>query len=320
MPVNPYIGLINGLYIFRQLTIPQITLLLLHAARLSSYSFAFLIYSFTHTHLYFVLSNMVALTSLLPVFVAFIAVATGQQCYGVDGFALDSTFMPCNPSAKHSGCCASTDLCLSNGLCMATTDVYIGMIFSRGCTDSTGQDVACPQLCPGQPTKFNGTMPVSEWQLQTCNVGQYCCRAANDQRSCCNNSTAPKVTATLDVTLQLPNSSAASKSEDVEAPAITSVLSQATSTPPADTCNTTKHHLAIAITIGGVLLGTIIAGLAAAMFWIYKEEKRQRKLKEHYESQFSQTNAYRKALQSSVGVTHGDDFMEDIKVKCSGPD
>jgi len=93
---------------------------------------------------------MVAPSSLLTVFVTFIAVAMAQKCYSVDGAALNSTFTPCNPGAKHSGCCASTDLCLSNGLCMATTDVYIGIIFSRGCTDSTGNDVACPQLCPGR--------------------------------------------------------------------------------------------------------------------------------------------------------------------------
>ncbi|CAA9964877.1 hypothetical protein PTMSG1_08236 [Pyrenophora teres f. maculata] len=263
---------------------------------------------------------MLARSSFLTVFVTFIAVATAQKCYAVDGSALNSTFTPCNPSAKHSGCCASTDLCLSNGLCMATTDVYIGMIFSRGCTDSTGTDVACPQLCPGQSTDFNGTTPVPEWQLQTCDVGKYCCRAANDQRSCCNNSTAPKVAAILGATLQLPDSPAASETEDMVVAAVASAPSQATTSPPTQACKATEHRLKVATIIGGVLLGTIIAVLTAATLWIYKEEKRQRKLKEHYESQFSQTNAYRKALASSAASTHGNDFMEDIKVKCSGPE
>jgi len=156
---------------------------------------------------------------------------------------------------------------------------------------------------------------VPEWQLQTCNVGKYCCRAANDQQSCCNNSTAPKVTATLGATLQLPTLPATSETEDIVAPAVTSAPSQAT-----NTCKTTENHLAIATIVVGVFLSTIIIGLVVTTLWIYKEEKRQRKLKEHYESQFSQTNAYRKALASSAASTHGGDFMEDIKVKCSGPD
>lgn len=102
--------------------------------------------------------------------------------------------------------------------------------------------------------------------------------------------------------------------------AVASAPSQATTSPPTQACKATEHRLKVATIIGGVLLGTIIAVLTAATLWIYKEEKRQRKLKEHYESQFSQTNAYRKALASSAASTHGNDFMEDIKVKCSGPE
>lgn len=100
--------------------------------------------------LYCLLSNMVSSRSLLTVFATLIAVATSQQCYAVDGTALDKTYTPCNPSANHSGCCASTDICMSNGLCMGTTNESIGMIFSRGCTDKEGKDAACQQdLCPG---------------------------------------------------------------------------------------------------------------------------------------------------------------------------
>jgi hypothetical protein len=95
------------------------------------------------------LVNMVSSRSLLTVFATFIAVATSQKCYAVDGTALDSTYTPCNPSAKHSSCCASTDICMSNGLCMGTMNESIGMIFSRGCTDSKGNDASCQQMCPG---------------------------------------------------------------------------------------------------------------------------------------------------------------------------
>jgi predicted histidine transporter YuiF (NhaC family) len=68
------------------------------------------------------------------------------------------------------------------------------------------------------------------------------------------------------------------------------------------------------------IFSVIIAGLAATIFWMYRREKRQRKLKEHYEEQFSQTNAYRKALASSAASCRGSVFMEDLTLKSSGPD
>lgn len=92
---------------------------------------------------------MVASSFLTTALLAFATVVASQQCYGIDGSALDKTFTPCNPNAEHSACCASGDVCLSNGLCMSTEDVTVGMIFSRGCTDATGKDTACPQQCSG---------------------------------------------------------------------------------------------------------------------------------------------------------------------------
>lgn len=72
-------------------------------------------------------------------------------------------------------------------------------------------------------------------------------------------------------------------------------------------------------TVGG-LFGALILGLVATILLMYKKEKRQRRLKEHYEEQFSQTNAYRKALASSAGSIRESTFMEDLKLKSSGPD
>jgi hypothetical protein len=91
--------------------------------------------------------------TFLSLFAALAAVASSQTCYGLDGTTLDDTFAPCNPSAKHSGCCATirssgADICLDNGLCMSTRDETIGMIWQSGCTDATGKDVACPKICP----------------------------------------------------------------------------------------------------------------------------------------------------------------------------
>lgn len=91
--------------------------------------------------------------TLLSVFATFIAVTISQKCYGLDGTQLDDTYAPCNPNAKHSGCCATNkasgaDLCLDNGLCMSTAATAVGMLWQNGCTDSTGKDVACPSICP----------------------------------------------------------------------------------------------------------------------------------------------------------------------------
>jgi hypothetical protein len=89
-------------------------------------------------------------TILLFLYTALPVFAAGQTCYALDGAKLDSTITPCAPvaGAKHSGCCASTDICLDNGLCMATNNAYIGTMWQAGCTDPTGKDKACPQMCP----------------------------------------------------------------------------------------------------------------------------------------------------------------------------
>jgi NhaP-type Na+/H+ or K+/H+ antiporter len=94
---------------------------------------------------------------------------------------------------------------------------------------------------------------------------------------------------------------------------------EATPTPPAKTCAKEKRETAI---VGGTLTAVfsiLIAGLAATIYWMYKREKRQRRLKEHYEEQFSQTNAYRKALASSAGSCRGSVMMDDLKLMPSNP-
>jgi hypothetical protein len=100
------------------------------------------------------LSNMRSHTTFLSVFATLIALAASQQqCFGLNGTPLDNSFAPCNPGAKHSGCCATNrtigaDICLDSGLCMATRGEMAGMIWQSGCTDRTGKDIACPKMCP----------------------------------------------------------------------------------------------------------------------------------------------------------------------------
>jgi uncharacterized membrane protein YGL010W len=194
-------------------------------------------------------------------------------------------------------------------LVVSLLNVNITHAYANNATVSTGIDL------------------VATWQLQTCDHGKYCCRAINDTKSCCNDSTAPKVTTTFSATLQLqtstPTSTSTATSEpvDVAATAVsTGTPFEATVTPLVNTCQKEKRQTAIVGGTIGSLFGAIIIALAATIFWMYNREKRQRKLKEHYEEQFQQTNAYRKALASSAGSVRGSVLMEEFKTKSSGPD
>ncbi|KAH7395164.1 hypothetical protein DE146DRAFT_98975 [Phaeosphaeria sp. MPI-PUGE-AT-0046c] len=252
--------------------------------------------------------------TFLSAFATLFTLTAGQQCFGVDGTKLDDTFAPCNPSAKHSGCCATkrssgADLCLDSGLCMSTRGEFTGMIWQNGCTDPTGKDVACPKMCPANST--DGSNAVITWNVQQCDYGVYCCRASNDRISCCSNPSAPKVTISSIGALQITSTPVVSitlaSSSSVPSRIVATAVSTgspfvATSAPITKDCSKEKHQVAvIGGTIGG-LFGAIIIGLAGALLWMYKMEKRQRKLKEHYEEQFSQTAAYRRTIASTVSL------------------
>lgn len=129
------------------------------------------------------------------------------------------------------------------------------------------------------------------WNVQQCNYGTYCCRAPNDRQSCCDDPAAPKVTtASIGAFQVLPTPSTTAQPTQVIA----------TAPPNSDICRKERDHTAVVGgTIGG-LFGAIIVGLLGALFWVYKQEKRQRRLKEHYEEQFAQTTTYRQKIASSA--------------------
>jgi hypothetical protein len=151
---------------------------------------------------------------------------------------------------------------------------------------------------------FGGLDPVSAWNIQMCDFGTYCCRALNDRRNCCNNSTAPRITTSSIGAFQLQTATAVSSSTSTSAlPAVTATNSpsdlEATLEPNEDVCKSEKHKTAVVGGALGGILGAAVLSLMAVIFWMYKRERRQRKLKEHYEEQFSQTWAYRKAMGAS---------------------
>ncbi|PVI04629.1 hypothetical protein DM02DRAFT_624696 [Periconia macrospinosa] len=125
------------------------------------------------------------------------AIAQDRKCYGVNGVELDSSFAPCNSNPSiHSGCCAtkrtsgSSDMCLDNGLCMATNKELMGTIWQMACTDPTGKDPACPKVCPGAMS--DGTKALA-WNIQMCDYGSYCCREAGDLSNCCTDPNIPRI-------------------------------------------------------------------------------------------------------------------------------
>jgi len=165
---------------------------------------------------------------------------------------------------------------------------------------------------------FGGLKPVTSWNIQMCDFGSYCCREIGDNANCCNNATAPKITTSSIGAFQIETSTASvsttSTSTTPSTPTAVAVSSQSpsteptqvagtavstgtpfTSTPtisPFDLCASERRKTA---TVGGAVggaLGAALIGACIAMFWLYKKEKHQRKIKEHYEAQFEVSSAY----------------------------
>ncbi|KAJ4351517.1 uncharacterized protein N0V89_006860 [Didymosphaeria variabile] len=233
-----------------------------------------------------------------------------QKCYALNGTQLGDAYGPCNPDAKHSGCCAihhsagSVELCLSNGLCMATKNEYMGTIWQTGCTDPTGKDPSCPKMCPDTPqikTKFVGA-----FQFET------------------STSTESSTSSPASTTSSRPSSTSASPTTSqigVVAAATSSVSSLPTASNESSTCAADKHQLKV---VGGTLAAffcAAIAGLLAATFFLFKKEKKQRKLKEHYEAQFATTSwgAYGASKSTVVGMASTRDSLDkDVEVRYIG--
>ncbi|KAF2169784.1 hypothetical protein M409DRAFT_52285 [Zasmidium cellare ATCC 36951] len=95
--------------------------------------------------------------------------AFADQCFFPDGS--DSTDVPCNSSATHSACCASTSYRLSNGVCLSSG------ILSRGsCTDQSWDADGCGQYC----TNYNTG---GGYAIMACTNTTFTCRFNPDKCS-----------------------------------------------------------------------------------------------------------------------------------------
>ena len=232
--------------------------------------------------------------------------AEQQKCYGMDGIQLVGSFAPCNTTAKHSGCCntnpsgGSPDLCMSNGLCMATNNEYMGTIWQAACTDSPGKDTGCPKTCPDstyrpftphsqsetgqvqkpQPKgkkKATNSLPsvtldgrkVSSWNIQTCDYGSYCCREADDRDSCCDDPDAPKITTNTIGTLQPVIPSPPPSASNATA------ISSPTPTPTPTPSSSSSERLEAAMSMSSVPLVTSTMTAKPNLSTLCSAEKRK---------------------------------------------
>jgi hypothetical protein len=69
---------------------------------------------------------------------------SASDCFFPDGVTQRSGYVPCNPDAAVSQCCAQGEVCLNNGLCYGG----YGLLYRGGCAGGWGVDEkACPELC-----------------------------------------------------------------------------------------------------------------------------------------------------------------------------
>lgn len=189
---------------------------------------------------------------------------------------------------------------------MATEGKFVGRIWQNGCTKPTGKDEASSRLCPTLGDNLEGHDGVPRWNIQTCDYESYCCGLATDKGSCCSKLAARKFTATPPGAFQFPtptsivSMTATASSAPNTFPTAATVTAE-TRSPAMSTlepiCAKDKSLL-VGVAVGGTL-GLALVGLLAVLLWMYKRERRQRRLKEHYEAQFSTFNtcwALRKKL------------------------
>ncbi|KAK6540645.1 hypothetical protein TWF694_008040 [Orbilia ellipsospora] len=200
------------------------------------------------------------------------------QCYFNDGTEAPG-YSACNSNQSgnsHSACCnlgnpqrGRADVCLTSGLCFWQQSTSSnGFLFANGCTDPTGQDPSCQQLCTGR----NATV----YTVVACPEGKWCCStllAANATANCCNNSFSLPAGALLAQTATLPSPPSTTTppgiSSSAGAPAITSNASQSSTSTPIATCPADKSTV-VGASVGAVLGASLLAALVAIVFLLRK--------------------------------------------------
>ncbi|KAF3041989.1 hypothetical protein E8E11_000946 [Didymella keratinophila] len=224
------------------------------------------------------------------------------QCFYKSGNPALTKPAPCNLTAvaegKHTACCASDELCMSNGLCRnATSTPKTNFYWRGGCTDPTFQDPSCPNYC----SLKNPWEDLLIWQ---CGSEDWCCNnggaAPEEERydktnlTCCTMSqfafSAPSPTLIATATylgevfsvasLSAPTT-ALSETLSSSTHSLTPTTSvQTTSTSAAETAVSppSKSSTSPAAVGAGVGVGVAAAILIAAVsaWWLRRRRRRSR--------------------------------------------
>ena len=105
-------------------------------------------------------------------------VVCDAQCFGVGG--QKSSAAPCNSdvtglNGSHSACCdeSKQEACLSTGLCYATQRTDNITFWAEGCTDPSGLDPSCPQVCGTTSQFITGQLRMSTQLSTDCNTNAH---------------------------------------------------------------------------------------------------------------------------------------------------
>lgn len=226
----------------------------------------------------------------------FLLPSASSTCYRDSG-TIAPDDIPCNSSAiGTTHCCQNYAACLTTGLCLLSLDTSINI---GSCTDKTWDSSSdCFRRCPGSLGALN--------TLFRCDQNQWCCSSGGNTTSCCND---PGVelfnpNGVHDASLVMGGQAWAEgyKLVPVTAPAAVKAVestgnstnsSAPAETTAADVCPTSNSTVcptsnrAVAKAGLGAGLGTglpLIAALAAMAFFLYRERRINRRLRQSRQS------------------------------------
>ncbi|KAF3762628.1 hypothetical protein M406DRAFT_72612 [Cryphonectria parasitica EP155] len=232
-------------------------------------------------------SLLVSLFLLLLLLLLFGPAGVRAACYNLDGSdATDSSYQPCNASAEVSACCAnnkgaSSDICMSSGLCYAQMEGYRGLIYMNGCTDKTGLSSDCPHICPDATSNWDGGSSVQAWNVLQCGKGVYCCRPDTDMTTnCCSNSSAV-ITTDIGTLLLATATATVGSGTAASTVTITAVAGGAAATTSSSSTNGTSEvancpadkTAVVGGAVGGALGAALIASLGALVFLLLRRKR-----------------------------------------------
>ncbi|KZL68033.1 hypothetical protein CT0861_04157 [Colletotrichum tofieldiae] len=190
----------------------------------------------------------------------------------------DLGLVACDPNGDLKSCCAPSDSCASNGLCVTNRTDTLTPYFINGCTEQNWNSATCLNQC--DQSGGNGVLP--------CGRGKFCCYGLE---GCdCNNATAVFSLDPVIVVTSIPIS--ASKTSSVSATTSTTAsTSTAESTASAPTASldseptpsagsvleSSNHGNVLSVGLGvGLGVGIPLIAFVVGLVWFLKKRRRSK--------------------------------------------